>query len=447
MPMLLIAILTAAAVSAGGQAPESPKAVRLEHHTWVEAEALLTPDTVVVIPLGAALKEHGPHLKLRNDLTLAEYFTDRVATSSRVVITPPLTYHFYPAFLEYPGSTSLTLDTARDLTIQVARSLARYGPRRFYVINTGLSTTFALEPAASALAREGILLRYTNLATSLEPLAATLRQQPAGSHADEIETSMMLYVDPSSVDMQQAARDLPPASRPFRLTREPGGTGMHSPSGVWGDATLATREKGQALVEGLVAAILADVEALRAATPPAAQTGGPAPAPAPAAAAPRRQPSPGRSGCLPGVERDIKALETAFNAHWNNRDAIALGGLWSEEGDLMHADGSTERGSRLITQNRMIQFRERPYRDAKHVLAFGTIRCINPSVAVVDARWDLRDVTDAAGKPLPRTDGFATLVLQRGDAGGWRIEAYRYHAQPGAPPGPTLLKRPGYPDK
>ncbi len=64
-----------------------------------------------MIPLGAALKEHGPHLRLRNDLALAEYFTARVEAASPVVITPPLTDHFYPAFLEYPGSTSLTLDT------------------------------------------------------------------------------------------------------------------------------------------------------------------------------------------------------------------------------------------------------------------------------------------------------------------------------------------------
>ena len=37
-----------------------PRGVRLETHTWVEAQALLHPDAVVVIPLGAALKEHGP---------------------------------------------------------------------------------------------------------------------------------------------------------------------------------------------------------------------------------------------------------------------------------------------------------------------------------------------------------------------------------------------------
>src|SRR5688572_17996652 len=81
-----------------------PEAVRLEDLSWTEAERHLTSEAVVVLPLGAAAKEHGPHLKLRNDLTLAEYLTRRVMPLSPVLVAPPLTYHFYPAFLEYPGS-------------------------------------------------------------------------------------------------------------------------------------------------------------------------------------------------------------------------------------------------------------------------------------------------------------------------------------------------------
>jgi len=41
---------------------KGPKGVLLEDLTWQEAEKVLTPSTVVVIPLGAASKEHGPHL-------------------------------------------------------------------------------------------------------------------------------------------------------------------------------------------------------------------------------------------------------------------------------------------------------------------------------------------------------------------------------------------------
>ncbi len=54
------------------------RGVELADLTWVEAEAVLTPDAVVVIALGAASKEHGPHLRLDNDFQMAEYLKRRV---------------------------------------------------------------------------------------------------------------------------------------------------------------------------------------------------------------------------------------------------------------------------------------------------------------------------------------------------------------------------------
>jgi creatinine amidohydrolase len=59
------------------------KSQRLERLAWPEAETVLTPETVVVVPLGAASKEHGPHLKLRNDLTLADYLPSVSSTRHR----------------------------------------------------------------------------------------------------------------------------------------------------------------------------------------------------------------------------------------------------------------------------------------------------------------------------------------------------------------------------
>jgi hypothetical protein len=116
------------------------KGILLEDLTWIEAEKVLTPDTMITIPLGAEAKEHGPHLKLKNDWLMAEYLKTRVLEQADVVMAPTINYNFYPAFLEYPGSTSLRLETARDVMINVCRSLAHHGPRRFYIINTGVST-------------------------------------------------------------------------------------------------------------------------------------------------------------------------------------------------------------------------------------------------------------------------------------------------------------------
>jgi creatinine amidohydrolase len=248
-------------------APQRMLGVFLEDITWIEAEKLLGPDTVVVIPIGAAAKEHGPHLRLSNDFIMAEYLKRRVAKDARVVVAPTVPYHYYPAFVEYPGSTTLRLETARDVMIDIVKGLARYGPRRFYALNTGVSTRRALEPAAQALAAEGILFRFTNLLDTLGPIEKEVRTEARGTHADEIETSMMLYMAPDSVDMAKAVRD-EGEDRPGGLTRTPGGRGVYSPTGVWGDATRATRAKGEKVTEGLVAALLRDVEATRTAPIP-----------------------------------------------------------------------------------------------------------------------------------------------------------------------------------
>jgi creatinine amidohydrolase len=250
------------------QSSPSAKGALLEDLTWMEAEKILTRQSIVVIPLGAAAKEHGPHLTLKNDWLIAEYLKKRVLEKSNVVIAPTINYGFYPAFVEYPGSTTLRLETARDFFIDVCRGLARFGPKRFYILNTGISTIRALAPAAEVLRAEGILMRYTAL-NVIDPIEKQVRKEEGGTHADEIETSMMLYMAPESVNMAKAVKDYHPSEGQGGLTRSPKGQGVYSPTGVWGDATLATRAKGKIVVEALVAAILREIEELRHSPVPA----------------------------------------------------------------------------------------------------------------------------------------------------------------------------------
>jgi len=419
------------------------RGVRLVDLTWQQASDVLRPDTVVVVPLGAASKEHGPHLKLSTDEIISDYLTRRVVEASDVVVAPSLPYHYYPAFVEYPGSTTLSLETARAFSVDAVLSLARSGPRRFYVLNTGISTTRALEPAARLLAAQGVLLTYTDLGGRLDRLSGPIRQEEGGTHADEIETSMMLYIDPASVDMHRAVKEYSPSQGPLQLTRRHGAPGTYSESGIWGDPTLATREKGQFVVEGLIRGILEDIEALRRATPPV-PTSIPAPtattAPPPAARPPTGRPQ----SCTPGDERAIRGFGDAFTFHWSNGDATNLSLLWSVDGDMVHPDGLTERGRETIRANRAALFMRQEYRSSKHPVILGNVRCITADVAVVDGKWELRGVLDAGGKPLPTFEGLLTLVMGRSPT-GWAIEAYRYTQKPASAPMPTWLKRPGYP--
>jgi creatinine amidohydrolase len=237
------------------------KGILLEELTWREAEEVLRPETVVVIPIGAACKEHGPHLKLKNDWVLAEYLKGELLKNASVVIAPTVNYHYYPAFVEYPGSITLRLETARDLMVDICVSLARYGPRKFYALNTGVSTIGPLELAAKILALDGIQFRYTDILKLTEPAELSVKQEEGGTHADEIETSVMLFIAPSAVDMSKAVKNYDHESK-GKLTRDPNADGIYSPSGIYGDATLATRWKGEIVVRAIISGILRDIEEL-----------------------------------------------------------------------------------------------------------------------------------------------------------------------------------------
>jgi creatinine amidohydrolase len=432
-------IVTAGFVAA--QAPAPARGVSLADLSWVDAEPYLTPASVVVIPLGSGVLEQGPHLKLNSDERLARYLASRVQAASSVVIAPPLTYAFHPEFVEYPGTASLARGTAHAMTVDVVRGLAKHGPRRFYVLNTEPAALVPLSEAAKTLADAGILLGYTDPRYRLQPRPAQMRQaRILEAHADEVATSMMLFVDPAAVEMTRAVREYPSGSGV--LTRQEGGPGVVSKSGVLGDATLATREKGQVLVEMLFAGALSDIDAIRTAPLPVAKLASAPPPPPPRPAVPpseRVMPS----GCTPGEERDIRLLGQRFGSLWREMDAVSIGLLFAPNGDMRHPDGTIERGRDTIRQNREELFRKKEYRGSVHPVMLSDIRCLSPGLAIADGKWELRLSDPLNSKPYA---GWCTLVL-RGGSGSWAIEAWRYTVDPppNTTPAPTILKKPGWP--
>lgn len=257
---------------AAGQTPPPQRAATiLADATWLQAKERLTPDAVVVFALGAASKEHGPHLPLATDYIQAEFVKDRVAERADVIVAPSIDYGFYPPFAEYPGSTTLRLSVSRDMVADICRSLARSsGARRFYVVNHGIITAAALRQAATLLEAEGLLLRFTDLDAARDAAVKQVLHQEKGSHADEIETSMMLYMAPDKVHMDKAVKEYGRAEDAggYMIGNRPERNGLFSPSGVFGDPTLATREKGELITRTLVEATLRDIEDVRRAPLP-----------------------------------------------------------------------------------------------------------------------------------------------------------------------------------
>ena len=189
---------------------------------WDRIGQQLRNGAAAILPIGAGAKEHGFHMPMATDQVFADYFARALAKKIDALIWPTLTYGAYPAFVSYAGSVSLSNEAFQAVVTEIADALVDFGARRVLILNTGLSTI-----------------------------------APVGSHADEIETSLMMVVAPELVDMAQATPSpfSAKAPAPGALSTDDPTSPNYSPSGSFGDPTLASVDKGSRLL----AAILEDM--------------------------------------------------------------------------------------------------------------------------------------------------------------------------------------------
>jgi creatinine amidohydrolase len=250
--------------------------VLIAEMTWEEIEQAADPETVVVLPVGAT-EQHGPHLAVKTDTALVEAIALRAALAAsdraRVLVAPALPYGYSGYHSGFPGSPSISQLTYIRLVTELGQSLLQGGFRRLLILNGHGGNTPALEVAVEELyATTGATIALTSYWTLAATEIAALRESEPGGicHACELETSCLLALDPAAVRSERLEKAIP---------RGPGGGILcdlvaesdlgpvfhardASPSGVLGDPTLASAEKGRRFLEaivGRVAALLVDM--------------------------------------------------------------------------------------------------------------------------------------------------------------------------------------------
>jgi creatinine amidohydrolase len=238
-----------------------PKGIKMAEVTWKEIELAFKKNWPVIIPLGAGCKEHGLHLPMNTDSIQAEYFANIIAEEENILVAPTIQDSYFPAFEKYAGSSSLSVETSSQYIVEKCRCWAKQGAKSFYILNMGISTNNPLKIAKEILAKENIKMGYLNLSTLYEDeRIKNVMQQKIGTHADEIETSMMMCIKPEVVHLENAQPeeipdkgDLTPDKNadPDKFTI--------SPTGAWGNPTLATIEKGKIAIEVINEMIKKDI--------------------------------------------------------------------------------------------------------------------------------------------------------------------------------------------
>ena len=226
---------------------------------WDAVKPRLEAGAAAILPIGAGAKQHGLHMPMATDQVFAEHFSRMLAERIDALIWPTLSYGVYPAFAAYAGSVSLSGGIFQPVVTEIVDALIGFGATRALILNTGLSTIEPVEAAISASRRPDRVRHLKVFAGSrFEETARALKQQPYGSHADEMETSLMLAMAPELVDMTRAAPSpfSPTGPHLGALSPDDSSSPNYAPSGSFGDPTLASAEKGKRLLDAILADLM-----------------------------------------------------------------------------------------------------------------------------------------------------------------------------------------------
>ena len=226
--------------------------------SWTEAERRFQETPVVVVPFGGGAKEHGPHLPMNADHKVMEYLCQQAVDSVDVIVVPPILHGWFAAFRGYPGTEVADPDVFEKYVFEVAMSLVRQGAQRIVFLNTGIAkaTGLPISIAARGIRTQTgtptLVVSWDDLET---PEMETLGTELVGGHGGELETSIHLYLQPELVHMDRAVTDYGeraskdyPGYQPGRFSRDRTDPGF-SETGILGDPTLASAEKGRRALE------------------------------------------------------------------------------------------------------------------------------------------------------------------------------------------------------
>ncbi len=246
--------------------------------TWPEIRDVAGEDRVAVVPIGT-LEDHGPHLPVDCDVRIIEEVCTRACArvSGQVVLLPTVTHGYSPHHRDFPGSITVRWNIFVEHLLDITRSLAGHGFRRFILAN-GHGSNGPLVNMAARLTivehPETIACDYFYLLTpqGLEAIKRVRESEfPGGmAHACELETSIYLALDPALVEMDKAEKDIgfPPSDYFYMDWVDGPGSMMEywstlSRTGTMGDPTLASAEKGRILLDAAVDELVAVIDEMK----------------------------------------------------------------------------------------------------------------------------------------------------------------------------------------
>jgi creatinine amidohydrolase/Fe(II)-dependent formamide hydrolase-like protein len=266
----------AKAATGGGPAADEGLSLRfrLAEMTWPEARARLEQTDIALIPVGA-IEQHGPHLPLDTDAFDAAALCEEVSsrcTAPRPLVLPAIAYGVSYHHDDFPGTLSVGPDTLARYVYDVGMSAARHGVVKLVIVNGHGGNGPALHFAAQMINRDARVFTCVDTGETSDQDVEALAQTPNDVHAGEVETSTSLWLRPELVRSERAKPFVPRFSSAYLDFTSQRAVGWYartrriSSSGVLGDPTKASREKGRQMWELMVRHLVSLVEHLKGLT-------------------------------------------------------------------------------------------------------------------------------------------------------------------------------------
>jgi len=239
--------------------------------TWPEVKEYLKEKDIVLFPTGST-EQHGKHLAEDNDAFTALEISKRVAEKTGVLVTPVMPFGYSPHHMGFPGSITLSFETLVAVYKEVCKSLMKHGFKKIVIMNAHGGNQNAIAETLRQLKEETGTTAYSLMvfpsSRGFGAKAVKETIETSGGHADELETSVELYLG-QRVLSEKAEKGVVPTSLSDFRRRYAGEVStardFHeiTVSGSLGDPTLASKEKGKRLVEAVVDEIAAFIEDLQ----------------------------------------------------------------------------------------------------------------------------------------------------------------------------------------
>ncbi len=213
--------------------------------TMTEFIKYLEETRTIIIPIGT-VEEHGSHLPLSTDTMVVWEMVKEVEGRVPVFLAPPIHYGVCTSTSRHPGTIGIGFDTLRSLLKDIVISSYEKGLRRFFLISghAGGSHMTAMKEAGEEIVRllDGIEIASLSVYDLILKEAIELAETENDSHAGEIETSLMLYINEPIVK-GRSKEEYPQFPKPFIVRDKV----ICWKGGVWGNPEKATIEKGERL--------------------------------------------------------------------------------------------------------------------------------------------------------------------------------------------------------